>query len=300
MMLASFAEAAAILDREDYLEVARRNARFVLENLRSDGLLLRTYKDGKAKLNAYLEDYAFLADGLFTLYEVSGELEWLEETLAIVNKMIEEFWDDQEGGFFYTGKSHEALIVRSKDYFDNATPSGNSVAAEVLLQLATLTDNEDYRRRAVSILRQIAEPMRRYPSGFGRSLCALDFHLGTPKEIAIIGDPELSETRALRQEVWSHYVPNKVLAHAVQVESGSDLSRSDQSRVAKGPNAESREGESQTDVSRGSDLIPLLRDRNLINGRPTAYVCEHYICREPVTEPAKLASQLVSQRISSA
>ena len=134
MMLASFAEAAAILDREDYLKIARRNARFVLDNLRADGLLLRTYKDGKAKLNAYLEDYAFLADGLLTLYEVSGELEWFEETLAIANKMIEEFWDGQEGGFFYTGKSHEALIVRSKDYFDNATPSGNSVAAEVLLR----------------------------------------------------------------------------------------------------------------------------------------------------------------------
>ncbi len=285
MMLASFAEAAAILDREDYLELARHNARFVLDNLRADGLLLRTCKNGKAKLNAYLEDYAFLSDGLLTLYEVSGELEWLEETLAIVNKMIEEFWDEEEGGFFYTGKSHEALIVRSKDYFDNATPSGNSVAAEVLLRLATLTDNEDYRRRAVSILRQVAEPMRRYPSGFGRSLCALDFHLGTPKEIAIIGDPELSETRALRHEVWRHYLPNKVIAQSLPIGSGSDERRGD-----KGPAGETRTNE----------LIPLLRDRGLVNGRPTAYVCEHYVCREPVTEPTKLASQLASQRISSA
>ena len=270
MMLASFAEAAAILDRQDYLEVARRNARFVLDNLRVNGLLLRTYKDGKTKLNAYLEDYAFLSDGLLTLYEVSGELDWFEETLAIVNKMIEEFWDEEEGGFFYTGKSHEALIVRSKDYFDNATPSGNSVGAEVLLRLATVTDNEDYRRRAVLILRQVAEPMRRYPSGFGRSLCALDFHLGTPKEIAIIGDPQLNETRVLRREVWQHYLPNKVVA---------------QSAIGDG---------------RSAELIPLLRDRGLINDRPTAYVCEHYVCREPVTESAKLSSQLAVQHTSTA
>ena len=270
MMLASFAEAAAILDREDYLEVARRNAQFVLDNLRVDGLLLRTYKDGRAKLNAYLEDYAFLSDGLLTLYEVSGELEWFEETLAIVNKMIEEFWDDQEGGFFYTGKSHEALIVRSKDYFDNATPSGNSVAAEVLLRLATLTDNEDHRRRAVTILRQVAEPMRRYPQGFGEMLCALDYHLGTPKEIAIIGDPELGETRALHREVWRHYLPNKVVA------------------------------QSALGDSRSAELIPLLRDRGSVNDHPAAYVCEHFVCREPVNEPSRLASQLASQRISSA
>ncbi|HKY29838.1 MAG TPA: thioredoxin domain-containing protein [Pyrinomonadaceae bacterium] len=270
MMLASFAEAAAIGGREDYLEIARRNARFVLDELRKDGLLLRTYKDGKAKLNAYLEDYAFLSDGLLTLYEVTGELEWIEDALAIVKTMIEEFWDEQEGGLFYTGKSHEALIVRSKDYFDNATPSGNSVAAEVLLRLGALTDNEDYRRLAVSILRQVAEPMRRYPSGFGRMLGALDFHLGTPKEIAIIGDPELNETRALRQEVWNHYLPNKVIA------------------------------QSAPDDSRSAELIPLARDRGLNNDRPTAYVCEHYVCREPVNEPDRLRSQLATQQISSA
>ena len=268
MMLASFAEAAAILEREDYFAVARRNARFALDNLRYDGLLLRTYKDGKAKLNAYLEDYAFLSDGLLTLYEVTGELEWFEEALAIVKTMLEEFWDEQEGGLFFTGMSHEALIVRSKDYFDNATPSGNSVAAEVLLRLATLTDNEDYRSRAVTILRQVAEPMRRYPSGFGRMLGALDFHLGTPKEIAIIGDSGSSETHALRQEIWNHYLPNKVIA-------------------------QSAPGETE-------ELIPLLRDRGLVNGRPTAYVCEHYVCRDPVNEPTQLASQLAAQRISSA
>ncbi|HYY57961.1 MAG TPA: thioredoxin domain-containing protein, partial [Pyrinomonadaceae bacterium] len=133
LMLASFAEAAAILDRADYLDVAKKNAEFILANLRREGLLLRTYKDGQAKLNGYLEDYSFFADGLIALYESTGELRLLEEALAITTRMTEEFWDEKEGGFFYTGESHEELIVRSKDYFDNATPSGNSVAAEVLL-----------------------------------------------------------------------------------------------------------------------------------------------------------------------
>ncbi|MFN2512910.1 MAG: thioredoxin domain-containing protein [Pyrinomonadaceae bacterium] len=266
MMLASFAEAAAILDREDYLDLARGNARFVLDNLRRDGLLLRTYKDATAKLNAYLEDYAFLCDGLLTLYEASGELEWFEETISITNQMIDEFWDDQDGGFFYTGKSHESLIVRSKDYFDNATPSGNSVAAEVLLRLAALTDNEEYRRRAITILRLIADPMRRYPSGFGRALCALDFYLGTPKEIVIIGGHELPQTRLLRNAVWQAYVPNRVVA---QAEPGE---------------------------RRSSEVIPLLRDRPLINDRPTAYVCEHFTCSEPVTDPERLIGQLAQRR----
>ena len=164
----------------------------MLDNLRRDGLLLRTYKDGQAKLNAYLEDYAFFIDGLVTLFETSGELQWLEEASTLTVTMIDEFWDDEEGGFFFTGRSHEDLIVRSKDFFDNATPAGNSVAAEVLLRIGLLTDNSDYQRRAATILRLMASTMQRYPSGFGRLLCALDFYLGAPKEIAVIGDPATS------------------------------------------------------------------------------------------------------------
>ncbi len=263
MMLASFAEASAALNREDYADVARSNARFLLDNLRNNDLLLRTYKDGNAKLNAYLEDYAFVAEGLLTLYETTGEPEWLTGALGITNTMIDEFWDEQDGGFFYTGKSHERLIVRSKDYFDNATPSGNSVAAEVLLRLAALRDNESYRRFAVTILRLVADTVCRYPSGFGRVLCALDFYLSTPKEIAIIGDPASTDTKALIQEVWQHYLPNKVVAQA------------------------------SPDDSTSPKIIPLLRDRGLLEGRPTAYVCEHYACQEPVTDPLKLSAQLL-------
>ncbi len=174
--------------------------------------MLRTYKNGLAKLNAYLEDYAFFIDGLLTLFETTGTLVWFEEAVRLVDKLIEEFWDPKDGGFFYTGSSHEQLIVRSKDFFDNATPSGNSVAAEVLLRLSLLTENREYERYAVNSLRLVQESMRRYPSGFGRALCALDFHLSTPKEIAVIGDPADAETQALIDVIWQTYLPNKVLA----------------------------------------------------------------------------------------
>ena len=262
MMMASFAEAGAILNRKDYTEVARRNAQFLLESLRKEGLLLRTYKDGSAKLNGYLEDYAFLGEGLLTLYETTGESKWLEECLSISEKMVEEFWDESTGGFFFTGKSHETLIVRSKDFFDNATPSGNSVAAEVLLRLALLTDNEDYRRRATTVLRLTAQAMTRYPAGFGRILSALDFYLSSPKEIAIIGDSEADATDLLKREVWNRFLPNKVV------------------------------GLGQPNQPQAAQLVPLLRDRNPLDNQPTAYVCEHYTCKNPVTNPAELATQL--------
>jgi uncharacterized protein YyaL (SSP411 family) len=262
LMLASFAEAGAVFDRNDYTEAARRNARFVLENLRRDGLLLRTYKDGQAKLNGYLEDYSFFADGLLMLYEATGEIEWLIEAQAVVEKMIEEFWDEEQGGFYYTGSSHEELIVRSKDYFDNATPSGNSVAADVLLRLGVLTGREDYGRKAVTIFRLLRDTVERYPSAFGRLLCALDFHLSSPKEVAVIGDAGADDTQRLLREVWKRYLPNKVVAL-------------------------SEEGD-----ARAVELVPLLRERHALEGRATAYVCEHYACQRPVTTPEELAAQL--------
>jgi uncharacterized protein YyaL (SSP411 family) len=262
LMLASFAEAGAILDRPDYSEVAKRNARFVLSNLRHDGLLLRSYKEGEAKLNAYLEDYSFYAEGLLTLFETTGQLEWFNEARNLCDVMIREFWDEEEGGFFFTGDSHEQLIVRTKDFFDNATPSGNSLAAEVLLRLGLLTTNQDYQRRAATILRLTANGMLRYPSGFGRVLCALDFYLDTPKEIALIGLADAPQTISLAREIWSRYLPNKVVAQA-----------------APRDDAAAKE-------------IPLLQGRMELNGQPTAYVCEHFACKSPVITPAELAAQL--------
>ena len=263
LMLASFAEAGIILNRPDYTEAARRNAEFVLTNLTRNGFLLRTYKDGVAKYNAYLEDYAFFIEGLVTLYETTGEFRWLSEGIALTDRMIEEFWDEDGGGFFFTGKSHEALIVRSKDYFDNATPSGNSVAAAVLLRLAILTNRERYRDLAQAVFSEMADSARRYPSGFGYALSAMDFFLSSPKEVAIVGK-DAADIQPLLQEVWRKYLPNKVVAPNFIPE--SDLSGS----------------------------IPLLQNRPLLEGRATAYVCQHYACQQPVTATSDLESQLQS------
>ena len=261
LMLASFAEAGVILNRPGYTDAARRNAEFVLSNLREDGMLLRTWKDGRAKFNAYLEDYAFLSEGLLTLFETTGELRWLKEALALADRLIEEFWDDESGGFFFTGKSHESLIVRAKDYFDNATPSGNSVAAIVLLRLAALTGRQNYRNLATAVLREIGDQARRYPSGFGYALSAVDFLLSTPKEVAIVGkDP--ADIRPLLIETWRKYIPNKVVAAGFE------------------------------DDSEGAELTPLLANRPLVNGLATAYVCEHFACKVPVNDISALAAQL--------
>ena len=265
LMLASFSEGGAILNRPDYTRAAQRNAEFVLSELRRDGLLLRTWKDGKAKFNAYLEDYAFLIDGLVTLYETDGELRWFTEALTLTERMIDEFWDAENGGFYFTGRSHEQLIVRSKDYFDNATPSGNSVAAGVLLRLATLTSNETYRNYAVSILQSVSDTARKYPSGFGYALSAIDFLLSTPKEIAIVGK-DSAAVQDFIGEVWHTYLPNKVVAGAT------------------------------FGNKHAVDLIPLLHNRPLIGGRATAYVCEHSSCKEPVNDRASLGMQLQEYR----
>jgi uncharacterized protein YyaL (SSP411 family) len=261
LMLESFAEAAAVLNRPDYRERAERNAAFVLDALRRDGLLLHTSKDGRAKQEGFHDDYAFFISGLVTLFETTGEARWLEEALALTEKMIEEFWDEDGGGFFYTGRTGEQLIVRNKDYFDNAIPSGNSVAAELLLRLSVLTGNEDYRRKAVSVLRLVRDLAARHPNALGYALGAFDLYLSAPKEIVVI-TPRGADAAPFEREVWSRYLPNKVVVRAT--ENDERLTR----------------------------LIPLLQDRGALNGQTTAYVCVNYACRQPTGDPSELGRQL--------
>jgi len=262
LMLTSFAEASAVLSRDDYLQVARANARFVLRELQRDGLVLRTWKNGEAKLNGYLEDYGSLIEGLTALYEVTGELDWLENALRLTGQMIDQFWDDEAGGFFFTGKSHEQLIVRSKDWLDNATPSGNSLATRVLLKLAALTGNDDYRRRATTILRLVADQIQRFPSAFGLALTALDFYLASPLEIAIVGRPSDPRFSELYQSLWRTYLPNRVIALCTD------------------------------SYERAAALVPLFNGRNALQTQPTAYVCKDHTCRSPAFSSSELAREM--------
>jgi hypothetical protein len=264
LMLASLAEASAILERSDYRSVAEANAHFLLAHLQKDGLLLRSYKDGEAKLNAYLEDYACLIHGLISLYEATGELTWIESAVSLADKMIEQFWDESAGGFFFTGNRHEQLIVRTKEFMDNATPSGNSIATLSLLRLALLTGNEDYRRRATAVLRLSADQIRRYPSAFGFALSAVDFYLDSPLEVVIVGSPD-PRLDALLRAVWQTYLPNRVVA----------LCRKEHEQAEA--------------------LIPLFTGRNTLASQPTAFVCRANTCQKPANTPDDLLKQLTRQ-----
>jgi len=255
LMLATFAEASAILGSRDYLEIAKRSADFILENLQKNGYLLRSFKDGQAKLNAYLEDYANFTDGLIELFQVSGDVKYLKEAKRLADLMIAEFWDEDAGGFYFTANNHEELLMRSKDYYDNATPSGNSAAADVLLKLSKLTSDEKYERYGITILRLVAPQIRRYPQAFGRVLSALEFHLSPTKEIVIIGE----KGSELEREVWRDYLPNKVVVLSSEIKTLE---------------------------------IPLLENRTRIDGNPTAYVCQNFVCQKPVSSVSELKEQL--------
>jgi uncharacterized protein len=263
LMLRSFAEAARVLGRDDYREVAINNANFVLTHLQREGRLLRTHKDGVSKLNGYLEDYAFLVDGLLALYEATFDLRWFTEARLLADTMITHFWDAEAGGFFFTSGDHEQLITRTKDFYDNATPAGNSVAAHVLLRLALLTGEERYRRLAEQILELTQTALRRAPSAFGHLLSALDLLLASPYEIAIVGAPDAADTRQLLDVVFQSYLPNKVVALAA-------------------PNDKE-----------AANAIKLLIERTAHNGRATAYVCRNFYCEAPVNDAAQLRAQLV-------
>ena len=263
LMLKAFAEAGAALEREDYLDAARRNAGFLLSELRPEGRLLRTYREGQAKLPGFLEDYSFVADGLLSLYEATFKRRWLDAAVELADEMIALFWDEGAGCFYDTGSEHEELVVRPRDVFDNAQPCGGSVASDVLLRLSVATGNEDYAAKSVTPLRSLAELMGRAPAGTGRWLAALDFYLSTPKEVAVIGPLDDPATSGLLRTVNGRYLANRVIVGA----------------------------DGETAAASG---LPLLEGRGMVDGKPTAYVCENYACQLPVTDAADLAAQLDS------
>ncbi|HET7177572.1 MAG TPA: thioredoxin domain-containing protein, partial [Solirubrobacterales bacterium] len=247
LMLAALAEAGAALGRSDYLEAARRCASFLLGSLRDpEGRLLRSYKDGEARLNAYLEDHAFLLEALLTLYEASFEPRWFEQAWSVADTMIARFGDPERGGFFSTSDDHEALIARRKEIGDHPIPSGNSSAALGLLRLAALSGDRAYEGQASGVLRLFAPVAARQPEAFAHLLRALDFHLSPTKEIALVGDDLTQLSAVVRAKFRPHLV------------------------LAGGPE--------------GTTTPPLLKGRTSVHGLPTAYVCEHFTCQAPTTD----------------
>lgn len=252
LMIQAFAQAAQVLDRSDYAETAAKAADFLLTRMRTkDGRLLRTtFAGAEPKLNGYLEDYAFLLDGLVSLYEATFAPRWLTAAGELAERMIEQFWDAQDGGFFTTGKDHETLIARAKDVQDGSTPSGNAMATTALLRLAKLTGRDDFRQKAETVLRRFGSLMKESPMAAGQMLLALDFHLGPVPEFAVVGDPTTEETRRVLRVIRSPFRPNRVVA-------------------LKAPGA--------------SDAgLPLLAGKDAVDGKVTAYVCQNYTCQAPL------------------
>jgi uncharacterized protein YyaL (SSP411 family) len=263
LMIAALADAGAAMNREDYLDAASACARFVMESMRdSNGHLLRTWKEGEARLNAYLEDHAFLVEGLLRLYEATLEVRWFDAARETADLMIERFADDERGGFFTTSDDHEELIARRKDVGDHPIPSGNSSAAYGLLRLAALTGAGGYEDRATGTMRLFAPAAARHPDAFGHLLQAIDFHLSPVREVALV--------RALERR--------RRLGAPRRAGAGRPLAHRPHIVLAGGPE--------------GSERPELLRERPAVEGKPAAYVCRHFTCQAPVTEPSELAAQL--------
>jgi len=219
---------------------------------------LRTWKEGRAKLNAYLEDYANVIEGLLALYETTFDERWFIAARELAEAMIKHF-ADPAGGFFDTSDDHETLVTRPKDLQDNAVPSGNAMAATVLLKLGAFTGEDSYLTLAELMVGLLQPAVMQAPTAFAQWLCALDFALSNPREIAIVGNIQSADTQALLNIVHDGYRPNQVVAVALPDRASA---------------------------------IPLLADRSTIGHQATAYVCQHFTCQQPVTEPVALRQQL--------
>jgi uncharacterized protein len=251
LAIAALADAGAVLGREDYLDAARTCAGFVLDEMRdTDGNLLRTYKDGRAHLNAYLEDHAFMLEALLALYEASFEARWFSEARDLAETTIARFGDPERGGFYSTSADHEELIARRKEVGDHPIPSGNSSAALGLLRLAALTGEHRYEEAGGAVFALFGKPAVEHPDAFAHLLRALDFHLAPTREVALIGDDVGQLAGVVREKPRPHLV------------------------LAAGPE--------------GTEQPPLLADRTTVEGKPAAYVCQNFACQLPVATPHEL------------
>lgn len=258
-VLRALAEAGAALGRPDYLEAAKKNANFLLGTLRQGDRLLRNWKETPGKIPGFLEDYAGLGNALLTLHEATLEAEWLEEARWLLEKTVELFWDPEEEAFYDTPKDGELLVVRPRDLPDKATPSGHSLAVELLQRGAASFGDDRYGAMAQTALAREEEAMGRFPSAFGRLLSVLDAHLSAPVEVVLLGNPGDPELQALLREAHRGYGPNRVIL---------------------GGNPETLPS------------LPLLEGRSIRDGKPTAYVCRDFACSAPIQSPEGLRAEL--------
>ena len=253
LMLAAIAEASAVFERDDYLEVARANARYLLDDMVESGRLRRTDSDSDNGARGFLDDYASLIDGLLVLHSADGDPRWLLEAETLARNAVDLFWDPLRGQFYDTGSDQEALIVRPRDVTDNAHPSGHSMMTDVLIRLSTITGNSDFRTKAGQSLRGVRGIMEQFPTGAGHWLCALDSYLADSKEAVVVTDGDHSAAMPMLRRLASSFEPS-----AVKVTMASDDDRYSE--------------------------WPVFSGRSTINGQPTAYVCRNYACQLPTND----------------
>ena len=265
LLIAAFAKASRAFDEPEYARAAGRSVEFILENLRQeDGRLLHRFRDGQAAIAGNLEDYAFLIWGLIELYQATFDIRHLQTALQLNNDLTNHFWDHENGGFYFTPDDGEELLVRQKEIYDGAIPSGNSVAAYNGIRLSRMTGNSSYEEIASRINRLFSGNVGRSPSAFTLLLTALDFGVGPSYEVVIVGNEKSPETKEMILALFGSFLPNKVVILRPVDESMSGI----------------------------ADIAPFVRNQTTIDGRTTAYVCRNYTCNLPTTNIQQMLEQL--------
>lgn len=263
LMISAFAKASFVFDDDKYKEMAVKASKFITDNLIKKDRLYRSYKDGKAKLNAYLDDYAFLIASLIDLYEATNDIEWLKRAITL-DKTLEKYYEDKEkGGFFMNSSDHEKLLAKEKPSYDGAEPAGNSIQIMNLLRLHEFTTNDSYRKRAEEAFKAFSETLKQNPTALSEMLLALDYYLDKPMEIIIVKSSS-GEDRTFVPLLRREFLPNKIMGVVL---SGAELKLH-------------------------SKTIPLMENKVTFDGKTTAYVCRGGVCKLPTTEPKEFLQQI--------
>ncbi|MBI1804115.1 MAG: thioredoxin domain-containing protein [Ignavibacteriae bacterium] len=269
LTISAFAKAYQILGEESFLKTGESAAHFAMTKLYNPDTrtLYRRYRDGESRFDGSLQDYAFLVQGLLDLYEASFNIVWLEHAIALTKKQNELFRDASGGGFFDGTGKDSTVLIRTKEEYDSAEPTGNSIAALNLLRLSQITDKKEWRSMAEKTVTAFGVRLQRTPEALPQMLVAFDWLLSTPKEVIIAGQPNSEATRALLEEVHSHFIPNKILLLA----DGADGQKKLQS------------------------YLPFVEGMRMKNGKATAYICENYACQLPTSDRAVVARLLTQE-----
>lgn len=263
LMIASMAKAYQVLRADKYLKAAQKAALFIKKNLYQDGKLYRRYREGEKRFHGTLDDYAYLIQGLLTLYQADYNPEWIRWAVELQKTQDDLMWDEKGGGYFFSEKGVKNLLVRTKEYSDGARPNGNGVAALNLLELYGLTLNKSYKEKAVKVFQAAGNRLAKYPPSYSQLVIALDYYLDDAKEVAVVGSKSSKDTDQILSYLQKTFLPNQVTAYSTPDK---------------------------------TDEVPILNKKTERKGKTTVYVCEDFICKAPTTN-LNVVKRLVSEKV---